>query len=216
MNPYSDFFDPTDVDFSLNVHMFLWMPEPSYFTQGLLLDTTVVAICDIGILEFQKQSEQIDFEFLRSCYQFSPSKLHPQKKEKLIELIGEILGGTFILAAVIPKAFLGAGLRNPQVSYESIMNIIFLPLVVAHSQLGCKHFSVSLKESNAKFVTSTSKKMMKSAFGSQQYSLILEDTSDKFCEFYFYAAKLISWAVGRSYVYKEEKWLTLLKRAFKV
>lgn len=214
-NPYSEFFDSTEPQDLARVKVYLWMPEPAYFDNPNVTDTTIVAICDAGVLEIDKHLRLLQPAFLKDCYQFTPSRLLPAKRAELIRIIGSVLRGTFVLAAVIPKFLLGAELRKADISYRSILSIVLLPLVVAHHRFGFQQFNLAISdEGNCQDSVNTfSKNILKSAFKTGNYNIsTLNNQSNEY--FYLYAARIISWSVSRFYNHHDGNWLTQLTTAF--
>lgn len=216
-NPYSEFLDRTEESDLERVVVYLCVPEPSYFSKVHLEDTCIVAVCDAGRLEIEKKVAGIDMGFLHNCYEYSPSRLNGEKKLQLMTVIGNVLRGTFVLAAVMPKLLLGAGLANPGISYEAILNTVVFPLVMAHSQIGFRRFRLVVSDVQKYFripMTSRGRHIIKAGYqdGRFEVSAIQRDSLEFF---YIYAARHISYAVGRYYKSKDERWLLQLGTAFK-
>jgi hypothetical protein len=218
-NPYTEFFSDGSHD-RKSVKVYLWMPQSSVFEHKEISDTPVVAICDAGILEVEKHVRMLDREFLHDCYKFSPSGLNNVKKRRLIDMIGRVLRGTFVLAAVVPKFLLAPGLQSPKATYRAILNVVLLPLVAAHKKFEFEHFNLALSGTGNcdKFVTSIGTTIVKSGFDGRFKLSKVDEASDEY--FYIYAAQIISWSVTRNYreVLEEKKkdseWVELLDKAF--
>lgn len=94
-NPYSEeFFDAVEPGSPKSVDVFLCLPESDFFDRAALDDATVVAVCDANSLEVDKKLNSEQEVLFNSCLGFRPAKLNINKKQELVQVIGDVFAGS--------------------------------------------------------------------------------------------------------------------------
>jgi hypothetical protein len=217
----SPYLNHPDTDFAEGrgaVSVYLWLPEPSTFLVDAekVQDTPIIAICDTGLSEFDRHTDLLmsEKEFLKDCWQYTPSRLKDEKKRILFGLLAKVLQGTFVLSAVVPKYLLSAGLKDPQASYDAILNVVLFSLVSAHAALNFTDFAVILSQSKMyqQGVLESARRVIHSGFPSGKVRIAEKQNLED--QFYLYAARMIQWTEKRKYRDNNKDWSDLLAKEF--
>ncbi|MBC8120278.1 MAG: hypothetical protein H7Y22_00390 [Gemmatimonadaceae bacterium] len=217
-SPYLNYQDADTAEERGAVRVYLWLPEPATFLapEKDIRDTPIVAICDTGLSEIDRYAAllRVNEKFLRDCFRYTPSRLVDGKKRMLVGLLARVLQGTFVLSAVVPKYLLSAGLKDPQASYDAILNVVLFSLVSAHAALDFTDFAVTVSEVKAcrQGVLESALRVIRSGFPSG--TVRIEDEQSQQDRFYLYAARLINWAESRKYHSNDGYWADLLASEF--
>ena len=220
-NPYKDFYSPDDADDLSITRVFLWLPSRSTLTGELPEYSTMAVICDAGKPELEKFGRKIEQELSRvqAYYKTSPANLKPKQREDFARLAGQVLQGTFVMVAAVPKLLLGKRLDDPNIAYEFLLNLSVLPLAAGHASLHFQRFELKLSPIDetglpTQPMTAHAKRLVKALFNKPgSYDVTYPLTTDP-GYFYLYAARFVQWAANRQFNENTPDWLEKLRGYF--
>jgi len=194
---------------------FLWLPCSDYFRlSSLQRFTPCAAICtsDYVILadEFCRRLGPAEDSILR----LPPSKLRTAEKELAIAAACAALDTALVASVAIPAIMLGTGRTRPALAYQTMSDLLLLPLAEVHRQRRIRRFEIRLASigEGTHEVLKYAKRIGSSVFRRNQYSVqIIPD--DRLGTTMASLTRLVAWAVGSYYNGTTDRWVRLLENA---
>lgn len=216
-NPYADLYDPTDyqIEHDSSVHMFIWFPRTEVLRQRRERFTPAAAICTLEPQRTFQTLQGLLTPEQMTALDIPPRRLRPEEKNFLFSAIGTALRDCFVLVVTLPDLVLGVERSKPEVAYQAMIDLFFLPLLGVHRRLGIERASARFFKVGDKdnYILKTAKRSAKGCYVRRDCVDVGFTGSDHGSEALGKVARLLAWAVGHYYNHDDQKWLAKIEAA---
>ena len=219
MNPYLQQVDASDLTLqgsTSHIYAYTYLPRANIIrARGLAASTPVCTICLAHPHEIlEKLKSSLGLPGLARLA--SPlGKLFPKEKEELITSCSLILRESHVICVSFSSLLLGVARDRPDLAYQVVADLMFLPMLQAHKMYGINEFTSYLSKVGDDCdaaVLQAFKKVLTGTFH-RKGSSCLELTSFE-DSILIQVARLFVWAVSAYYNNKESKWISIISRIF--
>lgn len=192
------------------VKCFLWLPRTEVMRSSQLAPLIpIAAICTVDPQAALARLKALMGPERISTVDHPPRRLRNEEKTLLFHAIGDALQDCLVQAVLIPDLYLGLNRSgSEEIAYQSMLNLLFLPLLGAHKRLGFQRFSAYFLNIGKKDSTllALAKKTARSCYTRDCVSISLAG-DDSCADTMGKIARLVAWAVGHYHNSGDRRWL---------
>jgi hypothetical protein len=208
--------DPTDIGsvVAQTIFMFLWLPHSQQlFGPTLRSFTPGVVVCTPNFVTVADDFRTALGSLADIVLERGPAKLLRHEKLAALDAVCAAIDTCFVASVAIPAIMLGGARARPAAAYQTMCDLLLLPVIELHKSYGVARIDVRTVNvgEHVTDVLRPAKRIATAEFPSRkQHSVkILED--DALGRPLAALSRVIAWAVGTFYNNADRRWLAELE-----
>lgn len=217
-NPYLQQVDASDLtpqSSISHVYAYTYLPQAAIIrSRDLPVSNPICSICLTHPSEtLEKLKDSLGSSGMKRLA--SPlRKLYPTEKEDLIQSCALVLRESHVICVSFSSLLLGVARSRPDLAYQVVADLMFLPLLQAHKKYGIDQFTCYLSKVGEcdTAVLRAFKKVLLGTFPRKGATKLVLSTFEE--SLLIQVARLFVWAASAHYNRQESKWISMITSIF--